>query len=127
MFTATFTFAKGDYDDEFLRLDEAIAQVARSTPGYLGEEAWENPDSGLISTVYYWDSLEALQRLVDDPRHLAAKQLQGRWLNGYHITIAQILRSYGDGGIAHPLNGSPLRPEVDQMQAGGPVDVAGER
>jgi quaternary ammonium compound-resistance protein SugE len=29
--------------------------------------------------------------------------LQHRWLRGYHVTIAQVLRSYGDGGIAHPL------------------------
>ena len=38
---------------------------------------------------------------------LAAKDLQGRWIRGYHITIAQVLRSYGDGGIAHPLGAMP--------------------
>lgn len=118
MYSATFTFAKGEYDDEFLQRDQAIADVARSIPGYLGEEAWENPGTGLISTVYYWDSLDALQRLVDDPRHLAAKQLQGRWLKGYHITIAQVLRSYGDGGIAHPLAGRSPNHDGGQRHAG---------
>lgn len=103
MYSATFTFAKGDYDDEFHERDQAIAEIARSIPGYLGEEAWENAASGLISTVYYWDSMEALKQLVEHPKHLEAKQLQGRWLQGYHVTIAQVLRSYGDGGIAHPL------------------------
>lgn len=127
MYSATFTFAKGEYDDEFHQRDQAIAEVAKSIPGYLGEEAWESPSSGLISTVYYWDSLEALQRLVDDPRHLAAKRLQGRWLNGYHITIAQVLRSYGDGGIAHPLSGGSLRPEGGQATASRPADATGER
>ena len=81
----------------------AIAEIAKAIPGYLGEEAWENSASGLISTVYYWQTLEALQQLVEHPLHRAAKDLQGRWIRGYHITIAQVLRSYGDGGIAHPL------------------------
>lgn len=54
MYTATFTFAPGEYDDEFRQRDQAIAEMARSIPGYLGEQAWENPASGLISTVYYW-------------------------------------------------------------------------
>lgn len=105
MYSATFTFAKGEYDAEFHRRDQAIAEVARSIPGYLGEEAWENNETGLISTVYYWESLPALQQLMDHPEHVAAKQLQGRWLKGYHVTIAQVLRHYGDGGIAHPLGG----------------------
>ena len=104
MFAATFTFAKGEYDDEFHERDRAIAEIARAIPGYLGEEAWENTAAGLISTVYYWETMEALRQLVEHPRHLAAKQLQGRWLRGYHVTIAQVLRSYGDGGVAHPLS-----------------------
>jgi len=106
MFSATFTFAKGDYDDEFHRRDQAIAEIAKSIPGYLGEEAWENPANGLTSTVYYWETLASLQQLVDHPLHRAAKERQGRWIRGYHITIAQVLRSYGDGGIGHPLAGA---------------------
>ena len=39
MFTSTFTFAKGQYDDAFHALDRVIADVARSIPGYLGETA----------------------------------------------------------------------------------------
>lgn len=104
MYTATFTFAKGEYDDDFHRLDQAIAEAARTIPGYLGEEAWENPASGLISTVYYWQTLDALQELMSHPAHLAAKARQAEWLEGYHIVIAQVIRAYGDGGIAHPLH-----------------------
>ncbi len=43
MYSATFIFAKGEWDDEFYRLDDTIAQIAKSKPGYLGEESWENP------------------------------------------------------------------------------------
>jgi len=104
MYSATFTFAPGDYDDEFHRLDAIIAGVARGIPGYLGEEAWENAAAGLVSTVYYWESLEALQQLMQHPAHLAAKQQQAQWIKGYHVVIAQVLRSHGDGGITHPLS-----------------------
>lgn len=105
-FSATFTFAKGDYDAEFHALDAVIAEVAKSIPGYLGEESWENSAEGLTSNVYYWDSLQALQSLMQHPAHLQAKQQQGRWLRGYQVVIAEVLRCYGDGGIAHPLAGT---------------------
>jgi len=105
VYTATFTFAPGEYDDEFHRLDQAIAEAARAIPGYLGEEAWENPSNGLVSNVYYWQTLEALQQLMDHPVHREAKARQARWLKGYHVVVTQVLRSHGDGGIAHPLAG----------------------
>ncbi|MDM0039310.1 antibiotic biosynthesis monooxygenase [Variovorax sp. J22G21] len=108
MYTSTFTFAKRQYDDEFHALDNVIAQIAKSIPGYLGEETWENPATGLISNVYYWDTMDSLRRLIDHPAHIKAKQRQARWLNGYQIVIAQVLRSYGGGGIAHPLAQSAL-------------------
>ncbi|WP_148714466.1 antibiotic biosynthesis monooxygenase family protein [Chitinolyticbacter meiyuanensis] len=107
MYTATFTFAKGEYDAEFHALDQAIAEFAKAIPGYAGEEAWENAETGLISTVYYWETLEALQQLIAHPKHLIAKQQQAKWINGYQIVIGQVLRSYGDGGIPHPLAASP--------------------
>lgn len=96
MYTSTFTFAKKQYDEDFYRLDEAIAQVAKEIPGYLGEEAWENPTTGLISNVYYWESLEALQTLIKHPKHLEAKARQNSWLNGYQVVIAEVIKTYGD-------------------------------
>ena len=107
MYTSTFTFAAGTYDDEFHALDQRIAEIARAIPGYRGEEAWENPVTGLISNVYYWDSMEALQQLMSHPAHREAKQAQARWLKGYQVVIAQVLNTYGDGGIAHPLGSGP--------------------
>lgn len=110
MYTATFTFAKGQYDDEFYALDNVIAQIAKSIPGYLGEEAWENHETGLVSNVYYWESMEALQALMKHPSHIQAKQRQSRWLNGYQVVIAQVIGTYGDGGITHPLAGKASPP-----------------
>lgn len=99
MYSSTFTFRKGVYDDEFHRLDQQIATVAQAIPGYLGEEAWENASTGLISNVYYWESMEALQALIRHPKHQEAKARQQQWLDGYQVVIAQVLRVYGDGGL----------------------------
>lgn len=100
MYSATFIFAKQEYDEEFHRLDQAIAEAAKSLPGYLGEETWENPATGLVSTVYYWESLAALQALIHHPQHLEAKAKQARWLAGYQVVIAQVIKVYGDGRLA---------------------------
>ena len=102
---STFRFTKREFDDEFHALDTVIAQVARATPGYLGEESWENPSNGLVSNVYYWQSMESLQALMTHPTHVAAKQRQQQWLAGYQVVIAQVVGSYGDGKVPHPLAG----------------------
>jgi heme-degrading monooxygenase HmoA len=103
MYTATFIFAKKHFDDEFDRLDRAIAALAKTIPGYLGEETWDNSAAGLVSNVYYWETLEALQQLVQHPRHLEAKARQNDWLDGYQVVISQVIRSYGDAKLGHLL------------------------
>lgn len=40
IYSSTFIFAKGQYDDEFYMLDAEIAELAKSIPGYIGEERW---------------------------------------------------------------------------------------
>jgi heme-degrading monooxygenase HmoA len=99
MYTATFIFAKKEFDDEFHRLDQAIAAAAKAMPGYRGEKIWENPSTGLISNVYYWDTLEDLQLLMDHPTHRLAKAGQAKWLDGYRIVIAEVQREYGVKGL----------------------------
>ena len=69
----------------------------------MGEETWENKTSGLISNVYYWETLDALAQLTQHPTHLLAKSSQGTWLNGYQIVISQVLRVYGDGKLDSKL------------------------
>jgi heme-degrading monooxygenase HmoA len=103
MYSSTFIFAKKQFDDTFHRLDQEIASMAKALPGYLGEETWENADTGLISNVYYWESLDALQALVRHPRHLEAKAAQDHWLDGYQVIISQVLRTYGDAKLASKL------------------------
>ena len=102
MYSSTFIFATRQFDDDFHRLDQSIAEVAKAIPGYIGEETWENTSTGLVSNVYYWESLEALQALMQHPKHLEAKAAQSKWLNGYQVIISQVLRTYGDSRLGHP-------------------------
>ncbi len=96
MYSSTFIFATKQFDEEFHRLDRIIADAARTMPGYLGEESWENASTGLTSNVYYWDTLDALQALIQHPVHLQAKAAQANWLDGYRVVISEVLRTYGD-------------------------------
>ena len=108
--TATFTFAAGRFDDDFHALDREIARVARSLPGYLGEECWENPSTGGVSNVYDWDSMASLAVLMRHPAHLAAKRARARWLAGDQVVIAEVVACHGDGRIDHPLAGAGSTP-----------------
>lgn len=103
MYSSTFVFAKKQYDEDFHRLDKAIAEAAKDIPGYLGEEAWENQETGLISTVYYWESLEALHALIQHPTHLEAKAKQAQWLDGYQVVISQVIKVYGDSRLGKSI------------------------
>lgn len=102
MISATFIFDKKQFDDAFYRLDNAIAEIARNCAGYLGEDSWENAETGRFANVYYWESMEALQALMLHPKHLEAKAAQAKWLNGYQVVIAEVLRAYSDDKFAHP-------------------------
>ena len=103
MYSSTFIFAAKQFDGAFHRLDQEVAAIAKSIPGYIGEETWENSTAGLVSNVYYWESLEALQQLVKHPRHLEAKEKQENWLAGYQVIISQVIKTYGDGKLANLL------------------------
>ncbi|GKS77396.1 antibiotic biosynthesis monooxygenase [Acidovorax sp. SUPP950] len=103
MYSATFIFATKQLDGDFHRLDQDIAATAKTIPGYIGEETWENSATGLTLNMYYWDSLEALQELMNHPAHLKAKRKQANWLAGYQVVISKVIRMYGDGQLKDRL------------------------
>lgn len=106
MYSSTFIFAKKQFDKEFFELDKQIADMAKSIPGYIGEESWVNLDTGIISGVYYWETMEALQTLIQDPRHQEAKAKFSQWLDSYKVIIAEVHVEYGDKtlGLVHQGN-----------------------
>lgn len=72
-YSSTIIFSSKQFDEEFHRLDAVIAAAAKSMPGYIGEKIWDNVAFGLVSNVYCWESLTALQGLVQHQTHLQAK------------------------------------------------------
>jgi heme-degrading monooxygenase HmoA len=101
MYSAAFIFEPGEYDARFHELNALIDRAAKATPGYLGSESWRAADGKTANATYYWSSLEALQQFSRHPDHLEAKSQYRRWYRGYHIVVSQVLRSYGDGTLAH--------------------------
>lgn len=101
MYSASFIWEPGTYDEEFHRLNQIIDEVANSLPGFLGVDAWQNADGSRKNAIYYWDSLETLRTFSRHPAHLEAKKQYARWYKGYHIVISEVLRSYGDEAFSH--------------------------
>lgn len=112
MYSATFIFRGGDFNEEFFQLDREIAEAAKNTPGYIGEESWVNNNTGLVSNIYYWETMDGLKELMSNPSHILAKAKQSEWLKGYQVVISQVLRSYGDGLIDLPI--AKIRKSIDQ-------------
>jgi len=102
MYSATFIFRKKQYDAEFERLDASIMAAAQSIPEFAGQDTWENAAQELTCVVYYWHSLAGLRALMQHPDHITAKQNYQTWYKGYHVVIAEVLRTYGDDTIDHP-------------------------
>lgn len=101
MYSVSFIFEAGEYDARFHQLNAAIDAAARANPGFAGAESWRSADGSRANATYYWHSLAALREFSTHPRHMEAKREHARWYRGYHIVVAEIVRSYGDGALAH--------------------------
>jgi len=101
MYSVSFIFEPGTYDARFHELNALIDAAARASAGYIGTESWRSADGKRVNATYYWSSLEELREFASHPRHLEAKRQYQKWYRGYHIVIAQVVRSYGDGKLDH--------------------------
>ncbi len=101
MYSVAFIWEPGEYDAEFHRLNDVIDGVARALPGFLGVELWQAVGGTRGNATYYWDSLDTLQAFSTHPVHQEAKRQYARWYAGYHVVVAEVIRSYGDGAFAH--------------------------
>ena len=64
--------------------------------------AWTNEQKGLRCVVYYFATRAGLEALRTMAVHREAKSLYAQWYGGYHVVVAEVLESYGDGTIEHP-------------------------
>ncbi len=101
IYSVSFIFAERDLDDAFFALDAQIEQAAEQTVGFLGKESWASPDGARRNSVYYWRDLDALKAFSRHPLHLEAKSRYQEWYAGFHVVVAKVLKSYGDGALGH--------------------------
>lgn len=101
MFSISFIFRPGTYDDEFHRLDAATQAVAEATEGYLGAETWWSEDRAVCNAVYCWEDLAHLSEFAQAVPHREAKAAYDRWYDGYQVVVAEIRGACGDGRLPH--------------------------
>jgi heme-degrading monooxygenase HmoA len=101
VFSISFIFKPGTYDDEFQRLDAAVGAVAKSTEGFLGSESWWSKDGTKCNAIYYWADLKHLSDFAQAMPHKEAKASYDRWYHGYQVVVAEIRSAYGDGRLEH--------------------------
>ncbi|WP_018687730.1 monooxygenase family protein [Ahrensia kielensis] len=99
MLSAAFIFVDGALDEEFFRLDGLIEQAAKATDGYLGVERWVEPEGKKRNSTYYWRNDAALKSFSNNPIHLEAKRQYQKWYEGFHVIIARVEKTYGDGAL----------------------------
>jgi len=114
MLSASFIFTETDLDDEFFALDAKTAAAAEATPGFLGKENWVSADGAKKNSIYYWQDQAALKAFSSHPLHLEAKAQYEKWYGGFHVVISEVVKSYGDGALAHvtPNNRPVKRPKT---------------
>lgn len=100
MYSATFMFIKGEFDDDFYALNKQLTEIAESYAGFMGGDVWRGKDER-VCAIYYWENLDDLHAFAKHPTHIEAKRQYKRWYQGYQIVLAEIIKSYGDGGYPH--------------------------
>ena len=101
MFQCSFMFTRIHHDEEFQRLDDAIADYARSLEGFVGSDTWFNSDSSQVNGVYFFETMEAVRTFAAFPQHRESKEKYAQWYGGYHVVIAEVQSTYGDGNFPH--------------------------
>lgn len=104
MFSCSFIFTPGEYDDEFYRLDNSIQQYAESMTGYLGTDRWFSEDKLSKNVIYYFKDQESVREFANFSDHKEAKAKYARWYKGYQVVISEVKASYGDGNYPHITN-----------------------
>lgn len=92
-YAVIFTSVRTGVEEGYGAMAEAMGELAKKQPGYLGMETARD---GLGITVSYWKDLESIAAWKADVKHMAAQQ-QGRerWYESYKTRIARVERDYG--------------------------------
>jgi heme-degrading monooxygenase HmoA len=102
MYCCSFKFKPGIYDDDFNKLNNAIDLYCTSLTDFSHVETWKSDDGKSQNSMYYFRSLEAIEKLANLKAHLQAKQEVDRWYLDYEVEVFELIRSYGKSSPANP-------------------------
>lgn len=92
--TTTTELGPGFEAEAYMALGRELHGRAHEIGGFLGLEAFF--EDGASIAVSYWESLEAIERWRNDPRHGAAKHAaKTRWFGATMTRIARVEADYG--------------------------------
>jgi heme-degrading monooxygenase HmoA len=92
-YAVIFTSLRTEGDEGYSAMADAMAELAKDQPGYLGIESARD---GLGITVSYWASLEAIKNWKENMKHRAAQKLgKEKWYSSFKTRICKVERDYG--------------------------------
>lgn len=95
-YAVIFTSTRTEGDNGYGAMAEAMDELAKQQPGYLGIES-AREEIGI--TVSYWQSLEAIRNWKANTDHLMAQKYgREKWYSGYKVRICKVERDYGFEG-----------------------------
>jgi heme-degrading monooxygenase HmoA len=94
-YMAVITVERGESDDGYFDIADAMYQLAKNQPGFLGMEWVYDAGRRAGITSSYWRSAEAIATWKQHTDHLVAQRLgQERWYRAYTVRIARVEREY---------------------------------
>jgi heme-degrading monooxygenase HmoA len=98
-YVVCFSSARTDGDNGYGEMAEAMEELARKQPGFLGIESVRGAD-GFGITNAYWSDEHAIRAWKNDVDHLAAqKRGRAEWYSHYEVRVARVERAYGFGKV----------------------------
>jgi len=94
-YVAVITVERTDTDDGYDETAEAMYELARTQPGFLGMEWVYDAGQRAGITSSYWTDAGAITAWKHQADHLVAQRLgQERWYRAYTVRIARVEREY---------------------------------
>lgn len=92
-YAVIFTSLRTETADGYGEMAEAMVELAKTQPGFLGVESARE---GLGITVSYWESLDAIKNWKQNSDHLLAQRYgREKWYSHYKTRICKVERDYG--------------------------------
>ncbi len=92
-YAVIFTSLRTETADGYGEMAEAMVELAKTQPGFLGVESARE---GLGITVSYWESVDAIKNWKQNSDHLLAQRYgREKWYSHYKTRICKVEHDYG--------------------------------